>query len=40
MALNKILCSSCKVEVIQYYDSTYKGRRAKCPNCSASFPLD
>ncbi len=40
VALSKILCSNCNVEVVQYYDDAYKGRRAKCPICGVSFPLE
>lgn len=40
MSIRRILCTICRVEVVQYYDDAYKGRRAKCPICDVSFPLD
>ncbi|HEX9845773.1 MAG TPA: hypothetical protein VGA92_04840 [Candidatus Nitrosotenuis sp.] len=40
MSVTKIICLSCNVEVVQYYDDAYKGKRAKCPICDVSFPLE
>ncbi|MEM3065076.1 MAG: hypothetical protein QW177_06870 [Candidatus Nitrosotenuis sp.] len=40
MSISKIFCSNCNVEVVQYYDDAYKGRRGKCPICNVSFPLE
>ncbi|MEW6043546.1 MAG: hypothetical protein AB1608_04735 [Thermoproteota archaeon] len=40
MSISRIFCSNCNVEVVQYYDDVYKGKRGKCPVCSVSFPLE
>ncbi|MGQ0771426.1 MAG: hypothetical protein ACT4NT_01445 [Nitrososphaerota archaeon] len=40
MSISKIICSNCNVEVVQYYDDAYGGKRAKCPVCDVSFPLE
>jgi len=38
--VEKIICWNCTAEIVQYYDKSYKGRRARCPICGVDFPLE
>ena len=40
MDIEKITCWNCKTEIIQYHNESYSGKRGKCPNCNADFPLE
>jgi hypothetical protein len=40
MGTSKISCDLCSGEIIEYYDSSYKGMRGKCPHCKIDFPLE
>ncbi|MFQ5476169.1 MAG: hypothetical protein ACE5DT_03970 [Nitrosopumilus sp.] len=35
-----ITCINCGAEVTEYYNEGYEGKRGKCPNCGAEFPLE
>ena len=36
----KIICSNCNSEIIQYDHDGYKGKRGRCPICGVDFPLE
>jgi hypothetical protein len=38
--LQKIRCTNCDVEIMEYYNEQYKGYRGTCPICKTDFPLD
>lgn len=33
-------CGVCGSDLIDYFDETYNGNRARCPNCNNNFPLE
>ena len=35
-----ITCANCGTEITEYYNESYEGKRGKCPNCEADFPLE
>ena len=37
---DKIVCIDCSVEIIEYYNEKYKGKRGKCLKCKMDFPLE
>jgi hypothetical protein len=39
-SFKKIVCWNCDVEIIQYFDIKYKGKRGQCPVCGVNFPLE
>ena len=40
MGKSKTVCDNCNVEISEYYDDGYKGKRGKCPKCGIDFPLE
>ena len=36
----KIVCHTCAVEIIQYFNENYQGQRGKCTICGIDFPLE
>ena len=40
MGKSKTNCDNCNVEITEYYDEHYKGKRGKCPKCGIDFPLE
>ena len=40
MDKSKTSCDNCNVEITEYYDEHYKGKRGKCPKCGIDFPLE
>jgi len=40
MSLEKMICWHCNIELVEYYNEHYQGKRAKCTMCKIDFPLD